>query len=143
MGNALANAFMQGKFEADKFLQSLIAVTAQLLIIEGVKSAFGLTSIFSKKADGGIVDEKNANGGIVGAENGLVAGNSYWGDRMLVGINSGEMVLNKQQQQRLFNMIASPNVAPLQQRPVFVFKNLLDGQKFVLETNRNIARTAR
>lgn len=42
--------------------------------------------------------EKHANGGIVG-------GNSYSGDRILTGLNSGEMVLNKNQQAALFNFI--------------------------------------
>lgn len=42
--------------------------------------------------------EPHANGGIVG-------GNSYSGDRVLTGLNSGEMVLNKNQQSALFNFI--------------------------------------
>jgi hypothetical protein len=42
--------------------------------------------------------EKKAYGGIVG-------GNSYSGDKILTGLNSGEMVLNKQQQAQLFNFI--------------------------------------
>lgn len=42
--------------------------------------------------------EPHANGGIVG-------GNSYSGDRILTGLNSGEMVLNKDQQAQLFKFI--------------------------------------
>lgn len=42
--------------------------------------------------------EKHADGGIVG-------GNSYSGDRILTGLNSGEMVLNKDQQAQLFKFI--------------------------------------
>lgn len=44
--------------------------------------------------------DKFATGGIVG-------GNSYTGDRQTVRVNSGEMILNKQQQANLFNMINS------------------------------------
>ena len=36
---------------------------------------------------------------------GIVAGNNYSGDNVLARVNSGEMVLNKQQQQNMFDMI--------------------------------------
>jgi hypothetical protein len=60
--------------------------------------------------------EKQANGGIVGAKpketliekhdiGGIVGGDSYSGDRILTGLNSGEMVLNKDQQAQLFKFI--------------------------------------
>ena len=42
--------------------------------------------------------KKFAGGGIVG-------GNSYSGDKILAGLNSGEMVLNKDQQANLFKML--------------------------------------
>lgn len=45
-----------------------------------------------------VMGEKHADGGIVG-------GNSYSGDRILTGLNSGEMVLNKDQQTQLFKFI--------------------------------------
>ena len=45
-----------------------------------------------------VIGEKHADGGIVG-------GNSYSGDRILTGLNSGEMVLNKDQQTKLFKFI--------------------------------------
>ena len=45
-----------------------------------------------------VMGEKHADGGIVG-------GNSYSGDRILTGLNSGEMVLNKGQQTQLFKFI--------------------------------------
>ena len=46
---------------------------------------------------------KFANGGIVG-------GNSYSGDKVLARLNSGELVLNRQQQATLFNAIKSGNL---------------------------------
>lgn len=47
-----------------------------------------------------------ANGGPVG----LVGGSSYGGDHVLARLNSGEMVLNKHQQQNLFDAINSGNI---------------------------------
>ena len=41
------------------------------------------------------------------AQGGIVGGTSYNGDRQLIRVNSGEMILNGQQQARLFSMINS------------------------------------
>ena len=49
-------------------------------------------------AKNAVIGEKHADGGIVG-------GNSYSGDRILTSLNSGEMVLNKDQQTQLFKFI--------------------------------------
>lgn len=132
MGNAIANAFMQGKFAVDKFLVSLVAVVAQMTLVAGIKSVLGggnfftgISNFFSGKASGGIVD-----------------GDSYWGDKVLTPINSGEMVLNKAQQQRLFGILAGKTPVNSGQ-PVIIMKNLLDGQKFLIETTKEIARSAR
>lgn len=48
----------------------------------------------------------SAVGGLF-ADGGIVGGNSYTGDRLLARVNSGEMVLNKSQQQELFKQINS------------------------------------
>lgn len=48
-----------------------------------------------------------ASAGIVGAfaNGGIVDGSSYYGDKLLARVNSGEMILNGKQQGNLFNMI--------------------------------------
>ena len=80
-----------------------------------------LGKLFNKTVDA-IIGEKHTTGGIVGTKQketliksnsyiekhtvgGIVGGNSYSGDRILTGLNSGEMVLNKNQQAALFNFI--------------------------------------
>lgn len=45
-----------------------------------------------------ITSQKFENGGIVG-------GNSFTGDKVTVGVNSGEMILNKNQQQEMFRQL--------------------------------------
>ena len=44
------------------------------------------------------------------ADGGIVGGSSFFGDKLLARVNSGEMILNKQQQGRLLAMTAGNNV---------------------------------
>lgn len=44
------------------------------------------------------------------ATGGIVPGNSYTGDRVVASVNSGEMILNKRQQNTLFRAINSGNI---------------------------------
>jgi hypothetical protein len=71
--------------------------------------AFGLTgaaTMVSLISQIKSVTSGYANGGPVG----LVGGSSYSGDNVLARLNSGEMVLNKHQQQNLFDAINSGNL---------------------------------
>ncbi|MGB4239478.1 MAG: hypothetical protein WBJ87_07725, partial [Candidatus Hydrothermia bacterium] len=45
------------------------------------------------------------------ATGGVVGGNEYSGDKILARVNSGEMILNAQQQANLFNFVSSTNQA--------------------------------
>ena len=52
-------------------------------------------------------DIGKAAGRIFSADGGLVPGNSFTGDKLTARVNSGEMILNRGQQQNLFDMIKS------------------------------------
>ena len=56
-----------------------------------------------------------ANGGVVG-------GSSYSGDRLYARVNSGEMILNSQQQSHLFNMINNGGTNAVNGNVKFVIK---------------------
>lgn len=64
---------------------------------------------------------KNLNGFATG---GVVGGGSTFGDRKFARVNSGEMILTKWQQARLFQMINTPKYTP----PVFTQRTLPDMQ---------------
>lgn len=70
---------------------------------------------------------KNLNGF---ASGGVVGGGSTFGDRKFARVNSGEMILTKWQQARLFQMINTPKYTP----PVFTQRTLPDMQ--TTQTNR-------
>lgn len=57
---------------------------------------------------------KFAQGGIVRAANGIIAGNDTSGDRRLVAVNSGEMIINRNDQNALFNFIKQIGSRPQQ-----------------------------
>lgn len=64
---------------------------------------------------------KNLNGF---ASGGVVGGGSTFGDRKFARVNSGEMILTKWQQARLFQMINTPKYTP----PIFTQRTLPDIQ---------------
>ena len=64
--------------------------------------AFGLTGLGTMINM--IAQIKSATAGSY-AEGGIVGGSSYYGDRLTARVNSGEMILNKQQQRNLFDLL--------------------------------------
>ena len=131
VGNSLFQAFTEGYFAADKFLTSLLAIAAQLVIVEELKYIFsgGVSGIFGTLGF--------AQGGIVGrATNGyVVGGQSYSGDKIPIMANSGEMVLNLSQQQNLLKLLSAP-VNPYNQmmmgRMDAMNMNMVSGQPTIL-----------
>ena len=60
---------------------------------------------------------------------GIVVGSSFSGDNVIARVNSGEMILNRQQQQRLFDMIAAGSEG--EGRPIQLHLTLeIDGEPF-------------
>lgn len=87
-------------------IAGVISKVQELAISQGVASAAMLPTPFNIAAMTSVVSTiigifasmpKFANGGIV-------RGNSYFGDKLLARVNSGEMILNKGQQAKLYRM---------------------------------------
>lgn len=96
-------------------LPELNSLLASKVVLEGAASAASTPVVGWITAIGAIASliaavssiPKFATGGIVG-------GSSLIGDNILVGVNSGEMILNKRQQANLFNLLDAkytPNTA--------------------------------
>lgn len=65
------------------------------------------------------------------AQGGIVGGSSYSGDHVAARLNSGEMVLNKHQQQNLFNAINSGNLSSSNSNVVQV-EGVINGNDILL-----------
>lgn len=77
---------------------------------------------------------KFANGGVVG-------GNSYYGDKILARVNSGELILNRQQQASLYNHLAGAGVQNQSSGGDVVFK--IRGQELVGILDKHERRVSR
>nr|DAR04053.1 MAG TPA: Putative tail length tape measure protein [Caudoviricetes sp.] len=116
-----------GKVTNDSFLSMVGAVSSgisqmlpQISALIQAQKAQALGGIISSNANLGLLSfgliasgvalvtslfdslPKFENGGIVGS---VVGGNSFHGDKILARLNSGELVLNKNQQTRLYNTL--------------------------------------
>ena len=60
------------------------------------------------------------------ATGGIVPGNSYSGDRVTANVNSGEMILNSQQQKNLWDMANSRGAGAVVNMPVTIENNASD-----------------
>lgn len=119
-GSAIASATASGA--ALPFPANIAAIAAG---IAAVVAAFAM--VFSAFAEGGIV-----------------GGGSYIGDSQLVRVNSGEMILNGQQQKRLFNLLNgtdSRNGAVIGKGGVVKFK--IKGNNLYGVLNNHIAKQNR
>jgi hypothetical protein len=72
-------------------------------------------------------------------DGGIVGGSSFYGDKILARVNSGELILNQEQQRSLYNQLNNPMEA---MQPV-VMDVVLRGEDLILSqerTNRKISR---
>lgn len=129
--NSLASTFRDGtELTISSILQmvatclpaigSLISSLEALTVTEAVEAGVGavgkavstskhwIEAIAAVAALGGVVAAAIATAKTSGrnryATGGIVGGNSFTGDRVVANVNSGEMILNKNQQARLFRM---------------------------------------
>ena len=75
-----------------------------------------------------------AGGGVVHAANGYVPGNNYSGDQVPALLNSGELVLNKAQQNALANELKGNGMQNLN------LHGVIEGEKILLAVNRSLKR---
>ena len=75
-----------------------------------------------------------AGGGIIHAANGYVPGNNYSGDQVPALLNSGELVLNKAQQNALANELQGNGMQNLN------LHGVVEGEKILLVVNRSLKR---
>ena len=78
-----------------------------------------------------------AGGGIIHAANGYVPGNNYSGDMVPALLNSGELVLNKAQQNALANELQGNGIQNLN------LHAQVEGEKILLVMNRHLKRTGK
>lgn len=75
------------------------------------------------------------------AKGGVVGGNSYYGDKILARVNSGELILNRQQQASLYNHLAGAGVQNQPNGGNVVFK--IRGQELVGVLDKHERRISR
>lgn len=66
------------------------------------------------------------------ADGGIVGGNSFYGDKILARVNSGELILNQRQQRALYSAIQTPQA----QDYSFTSRQIIEGDKLILVTER-------
>ena len=145
--SSITSGFKAFGIELPKEVDSIIGVISGVSqIISGVGTIIQLFSTTSQAANtvaltanttmmGGLIAalEVNAatnllpfaNGGIVHAANGYVPGNNYSGDQVPALLNSGELVLNKAQQNALANELQGNGMQNLHLRTEVSGRNLI------------------
>lgn len=114
-GNYFGN-IIQTVGQAIPLIDALTNSQNQAAAAEGKKAAMGAGSSVSNIPVVGPILAVAAIASVVAAlanipkfaQGGVVGGNSYYGDRLLARVNSGEMILNQRQQARLLDSIERP-----------------------------------
>lgn len=71
------------------------------------------------------------------AQGGIIPGSSYHGDRLIASVNSGEMILNTQQQNRLLDM-ANGMIAPMTSNDISLMSFRVRGRDLLLVMNNEL-----
>ena len=71
------------------------------------------------------------------AQGGIIPGSSYHGDRLIASVNSGEMILNTQQQNRLLDM-ANGMITPMTSNDISLMSFRVRGRDLLLVMNNEL-----
>lgn len=93
-------------------LQSMASVAQMILQLQSLATANGVASAMSLPFPASLAAVATVIGTVASVfaslpkfeDGGIVGGSSYFGDRLLARVNSGEMILNRRQQQNLYAM---------------------------------------
>jgi len=108
VGSSLAQAFLSGANAGKALIDTIKRIAVEMAIVKGIKMLLNMPF-----ADGGTVSPSGGGSQYDfiapdnTAANGYVGGTSYIGDKRLIAVNSGEMILNTRQQTNLFNQLNS------------------------------------
>ena len=130
---AIADIIVKGQ-QAQALIQATIpypvslAASASQAALTGIQIATVAAEAVGQAAAGNF-----ENGGIIG-------GNSFTGDKLTAGVNSGEMILNRSQQQQLFKIANGQNSSMGNGQPINITtKVMLDDQVVGESTSRWVA----
>ncbi|MCO6149054.1 hypothetical protein [Flavobacterium sp. NRK1] len=148
----LANDGIQGFFKV--LSQTVIKIISTMLAQSLAQSIAGATAAGAATGPASVVTTPafiaEALAGVFAAfaaipkfeTGGIVGGNSFTGDKLLARVNSGEVILNQKQQQRLLGMI-NPAVTPADMVVRLMGGFEIDGTKLKLVLDRTDKRDNR
>lgn len=99
--NTLANMLITlGKIA----IQTAVSISAIKAALKSLNPAVAIAAGIAAIALGTVIKSKINDAGAF-ANGGIVGGNSFYGDKILARVNSGELILNGKQQERLYSQL--------------------------------------
>ena len=134
---------------AINIISGILTTIASLATIVAVTSTTKSVPLIGWLLAGGGIVPAFANGGLIGKAAGgmMIPGNSYSGDNLRmpvdggrgwIGVNSGELILNRSQQNNLANALEGGNNNNVENRQPYV-----NGELIYLGLNNYLKRTGR
>jgi hypothetical protein len=140
LGNASKEAFVISKAVA--FAENIVQTQAAMASISGAwawNPAVEAPLLANAKVQGALRGATILASAIKGFENGgVVGGSSFTGDNVMARVNSGEMIINRQQQSELFKMANGAGQAGQQSFNIHTTVEL-DGEAVGYSVSRQVA----